>query len=617
MIRGIPVTSIDFTTGSFVGGSTNVSIPSAVTWIANGCFRFWSSLRTINVETLNPVYSSLEGVLFNKAKSSLIECPAGKGGSYVVPSTVKSIEQFAFLNCTGIVDVSLPLGMLQIGEWAFANCFDLSTINLPKTLKGVGYSAFAACNNLRSITLPDSLSTLEPFTFWSCGNLTNLVLSTTITNIGKYAAADCFKLSDITVPESVLGIDERAFSGCGSLKSVSLGGRIGSLGEWAFAGCYELSSIQIPNSVTNLGNSAFEGCPRLSKVSLGNGITQIGSRAFIGCDRLTEFVIPESLTRLGSYALYGCNSLTSVGIPKGVQLIEDEAFGLCSGLKAIEVDPLNPSYSSKGGTLFDKNQTILLHCPAAASGNYAVSEGVLRIGHNAFRGCGSLTHITIPRSVTGMEWPFFEMCGALMSIKVDTSNSYFRDDEGVLFERDQLLRYPNGKLAKGLSYTIPNGTTRIAPQAFSEAYGLTSVVLPKSLRSIDAFSFAWCTNLKTLFFLGNSPQVSDIALYSTPLEVSYYLPTGSGWGATFAAKPTALWRPNIVLSDGSFGLRANHFQFNRDWATGATIVVEACTNLANPIWNVLTTDTLTGDSNVFSDPEQSNLPARFYRLRSF
>lgn len=65
-----------------------------------------------------------------------------------------------------------------------------------------------------------------------------------------------------------------------------------------------------------------------------------------------------------------------------------------------------------------------------------------------------------------------------------------------------------------------------------------------------------------------------------------------------------------MLSDGSFGLKANHFQFNRDWAAGAGIVVESCTNLANPVWEILQTDILTGGSNVFIDPQKSDQPAR-------
>jgi hypothetical protein len=96
----------------------------------------------------------------------------------------------------------------------------------------------------------------------------------------------------------------------------------------------------------------------------------------------------------------------------------------------------------------------------------------------------------------------------------------------------------------------------------------------------------------------------------------YYLPGTTGWGPTFAGRPTALWQPAIQVNDISFGVRTNQFGFNITWAGGKVVVVEACTNLANPIWFPLQTNTLTGGSSYFSDPDWTNYPARLYRLRS-
>jgi hypothetical protein len=58
------------------------------------------------------------------------------------------------------------------------------------------------------------------------------------------------------------------------------------------------------------------------------------------------------------------------------------------------------------------------------------------------------------------------------------------------------------------------------------------------------------------------------------------------------------------------------FRFNITWASGMVIVVDACTNLANPTWSPLQTNTLIGGSLYFSDPEWTNYPGRFCRLRS-
>jgi len=89
----------------------------------------------------------------------------------------------------------------------------------------------------------------------------------------------------------------------------------------------------------------------------------------------------------------------------------------------------------------------------------------------------------------------------------------------------------------------------------------------------------------------------------------------TGWDATFDV-PTALWTPQMQTSDASFGVRTNQFGFNINWASGMVVVVEACTDLVNPTWFPVQTNTLTADSCYFSDPAWTNYPGRFYRLRS-
>ena len=71
----------------------------------------------------------------------------------------------------------------------------------------------------------------------------------------------------------------------------------------------------------------------------------------------------------------------------------------------------------------------------------------------------------------------------------------------------------------------------------------------------------------------------------------------------------------MQTSDASFGVRTNQFGFNITWASDMVVVVEACTNLANPTWFPLATNTLTGGSFYFSDPQWTNYPDRFYRFR--
>jgi len=96
----------------------------------------------------------------------------------------------------------------------------------------------------------------------------------------------------------------------------------------------------------------------------------------------------------------------------------------------------------------------------------------------------------------------------------------------------------------------------------------------------------------------------------------YYLPGTTGWDdfSTNTGLPTALWTPPGQISDAGLGVRTNQFGFTINWAGAVTVVVEASTNLANPAWIPLATNTLTSGSAYFSDPQWTNYPARFYRV---
>jgi len=72
----------------------------------------------------------------------------------------------------------------------------------------------------------------------------------------------------------------------------------------------------------------------------------------------------------------------------------------------------------------------------------------------------------------------------------------------------------------------------------------------------------------------------------------------------------------VLTDDGSFGVRTNSFGFNINWASGMNVVVDACTNLVNPIWLPVQTNTLANDSSYFNDPLWTSYSSRYYRLRS-
>jgi hypothetical protein len=285
-----------------------------------------------------------------------------------------------------------------------------------------------------------------------------------------------------------------------------------------------------------------------------------------------------TVTSIGWYAFYGNTSLTSVTIPNSVTSIGHQAFSSCTSLTNISMDAANSVYSSLDGVLVNQAQTALIQFPGGRGGSYAIPNSVTSIGDHAFAYCTSLTSVTIPNSVTSIGNGAFLSCTNLTNV------------------------------------TIQNGV--IGNSMFANCTSLTSVTIGNSVTSIGDGAFAGCTSLTGVYFQGNAPSVgSSVFLYTDNVTV-YYLPGTTGWGATFAGRPAVLWNPLVQTGDASFGVRTNRFGFTITWANNRTVVVEAATNLANPVWIPVGTNILTNGASYFSDPEWINHPARFYRLRS-
>jgi hypothetical protein len=70
-------------------------------------------------------------VLFNKALTTLIQCPGGKTGPYTIPASVTSIGSYAFRDCTGLTSVTIPASVTNIGSSAFDHCSGLTSVTIP------------------------------------------------------------------------------------------------------------------------------------------------------------------------------------------------------------------------------------------------------------------------------------------------------------------------------------------------------------------------------------------------------------------------------------------------------------------------------------------------------
>ncbi len=148
---GTNVTSIGASAFWNCIGLTNATIPVSVTSIAVYVFSGCSSLPAITVDTNNPIYGSVAGVLFDKSLATLIACPGGKVGNYTIPNSVTSIGLGAFFDCSTLTDVSIPNSVTNIGVQAFDTCFRLTSATIPSSVTSIGDEAFRACTSLTNV----------------------------------------------------------------------------------------------------------------------------------------------------------------------------------------------------------------------------------------------------------------------------------------------------------------------------------------------------------------------------------------------------------------------------------------------------------------------------------
>ena len=237
---------------------TDIIIPDSVTLIGSFAFEGCMSLAEIKVATKNASYVSVNGVLCNKNKTTLMCYPAGKKDkNYSILDSVTEIDGHAFKGCTSLCAVTIPDGVMCINDGTFMNCTSLTSITIPNSVTSIYEDAFKGCASLISITIPDSVTSIGSNAFINCKSLTNIKISDSLTVIGELTFRNCANLTSITIPDGVTSIGYSAFEYCTSLKSITIPESVTSIGDCAFANCTSLTSITIPGSVKNIGDYAL------------------------------------------------------------------------------------------------------------------------------------------------------------------------------------------------------------------------------------------------------------------------------------------------------------------------------------------------------------------------
>jgi hypothetical protein len=200
-------------------------------------------LEAINVDSNNPNYMSVDGVLFDKSGRTLILYPCGRSDkSYTVPEGTSVLGQLSFLAINEIEEIILPKTLERIEQNAFAECENLKRINLPENLTYIGWNAFEKCTSLEAVVIP--------------GN---------VTEIGGRAFAECIALKEIIIPESVAKLGQWIFSKCENLRKITIKGNT-HIDAYAFAMCENVESIEFCGEDVYIDPTAFTNMTSLKTI---------------------------------------------------------------------------------------------------------------------------------------------------------------------------------------------------------------------------------------------------------------------------------------------------------------------------------------------------------------
>ncbi len=144
----------------------SVTIPASVTNIGDGAFPACSSLMAIIVDSENEYYTSINGVLFDKNETRLIQYPGGMVGSYTIPAGVNTVGEAAFEGSTGLTDVVIPESVTNMGMEVFCQCGKLVNVIIPSSLTNIPDYAFDYCGRLTSVFMEGNAPSVGQYMFY-------------------------------------------------------------------------------------------------------------------------------------------------------------------------------------------------------------------------------------------------------------------------------------------------------------------------------------------------------------------------------------------------------------------------------------------------------------------
>lgn len=444
----------------------------------------------------------------------------------------------------------------------------MTSIDIPSNITKIGgyYYYWDDLFDERSIVLKDSA-------FEGCSSLVSVNISEGVNSIGPNTFRGCNNLSSIAIPESVTLIEEGAFEDCSSLKSINLPNEFNTsfettyiwgweaeyderygIGNRMFYGCSNLTSITLPECVDTIGEDAFYGCDNLAFVKVKRQEPfSIDENTFPTCANIPLYV-PIGSGDLYRAADYWKEFKEIIEVEKIDDYVQGEIFtahvDLDTGEKVLMTFKVTDAAKKTVQIGVGEDAAIV----ASTLGGLIIPENVngytvTNISSNAFKDCGELTSIFIPKTVRGIGYDSFRGCCNLNSMVVDEENTVFdsRNNSNCI-----ITTRTNNLVAGCQTTVIPDGVASIGDHAFYGQVYLTTISVPSSIKSIGSGAFYDCSNLETVVLheglatigscaFQNCEKLANISIPSTVKKISEHAFLG-------CANLTSIYIPSSVTT---------------------------------------------------------------------
>ena len=483
---------------------TDITIPESVYYIGSKAFYGCNLLENIEVNENNEYYKSIDGNLYSKDGTSLIQYATGKTQiEFTIPNTVTIVKDNAFAENAYLQEVIIPTTVTSIGKFAFFNCHSLVKIVIPQSVEEIGGSIFNSCDALTVYC--EAESQLEGWEYgwndsqpvvWGCNS--NQVADDeyvyTVVDGVRYAIKNGVatvarqpKLIEIAVILSSITYNETEYP-------------VVAIDAWAFFDCMGLKKVIIPDGITSIGSWAFNNCKALVKIVIPQSVSIIEIGAFSSTYAITICCQVESKPNgwvdgweESNSVVWDYNKNETSENGFNYVVIDDVRYSIAQGVATVARQP-----------------EYLKHVTIPSSIVYGgVSYEVVAIDSYAFISNSYLCSISIPKTVKFIGENAFQWCNSLQNIKVDFNNESYKSIDGNLYSKDgkTLIQYAIGK--DDFLFTIPNGVTTIDNSAFAQADKLTTVIMPNTITTIGKNAFSYCDLLSNIRMSTSITQIGS------------------------------------------------------------------------------------------------------------